>query len=145
MTSFEGHTDEVNSVCWAPGGQLLASCSDDSTAKVWSVEDGLKYDLSGHKKEIYTVRWTPTGPGSPHPDRPLHLCTASFDGTVKVWDSTTGEMLFDLKKSGQPVYSLCANPGGDVLAAGSLGGHVTLWSLVDGSLVSGAFVYRSTL
>jgi WD40 repeat protein len=45
---------------------------------------GLRHDLSGHKKEIYTVRWTPSGPGSQHPDRPLNLCTASFDGTVKV-------------------------------------------------------------
>lgn len=79
-----GHEDEVNSVCWAPGGHLLASCSDDSTAKVWVVDEGQRFDLRGHEKEIYTVRWTPGGPGSAHPENPLYLCTASFDGTVKV-------------------------------------------------------------
>jgi transducin (beta)-like 1 len=31
---LSGHTDEVNSVCWSPGGLMLASCSDDTTAKV---------------------------------------------------------------------------------------------------------------
>ena len=89
--TFIGHTDEVNGVCWSPGGVYLASCSDDFTAKIWSVEispniraDGLIHDLRGHLKEIYTVRWTPTGPHSLNPDKPLSLCTASFDGTVKV-------------------------------------------------------------
>mmetsp|Transcript_6614 Transcript_6614/g.9996 ORF Transcript_6614/g.9996 Transcript_6614/m.9996 type:complete len:520 (+) Transcript_6614:147-1706(+) len=132
---FEGHEDEVNSVSWAPGGQYLASCSDDSTAKVWTLM-GMKHDLRGHEKEIYTVRWTPTGPGSPHPDTPLRLCTASFDGTVKVWNPDTGSMVYDFCRHGQPVYSLAANPSGNVLAAGSLGGHVTLWSLDDGSLIN---------
>ena len=107
IRTFFGHTDEVNGVCWSPGGIYLASCSDDSTAKIWSVDkstngvgvgvgeggngngngngnDGLIHDLRGHTKEIYTVRWTPTGPYSINPDKPLLLCTASFDGTVKV-------------------------------------------------------------
>jgi transducin (beta)-like 1 len=89
IRTFTGHTDEVNGVCWSPGGIYLASCSDDSTAKIWSLEpskdsEGLVHDLRGHSKEIYTVRWTPTGPCSANPDKPLLLCTASFDGTVKV-------------------------------------------------------------
>lgn len=96
ITTFSGHTDEVNAVCWSPGGVYLASCSDDSTAKIWALNNengddisngstsGLKHDLRGHTKEIYTVRWTPTGPKSANPDKPLLLCTASFDGNVKV-------------------------------------------------------------
>ena len=83
--TLSGHTDEVNAVCWSPGGVFLASCSDDSTAKIWSVDTGLIHDLKGHLKEIYTVRWTPTGPFSVNPDKELFLCTASFDGTVKVF------------------------------------------------------------
>lgn len=85
LRCLSGHDDEVNAVCWSPGGELLASCSDDSTAKIWTTEEGLKYDLRGHLKEIFTLRWTPTGPHSNHPDKPLFLCTASFDGTVKVY------------------------------------------------------------
>jgi WD40 repeat protein len=84
LQCLTGHDDEVNAVCWSPGGELLASCSDDSTAKIWTVEKGLKFDLKGHAKEIFTLRWTPTGANSAHPDKPLLLCTASFDGTVKV-------------------------------------------------------------
>jgi transducin (beta)-like 1 len=32
--TFTGHQGEVNCVKWDPTGSLLASCSDDSTAKV---------------------------------------------------------------------------------------------------------------
>lgn len=99
-----GHTDEVNAVCWAPGGQYLASCSDDTTAKIWDAERGLVHDLIGHTKEIYTVRWTLTGPGSNNPDKALLLCTASFDGTVKVWDALQGGLVHNLKRQMQPVY-----------------------------------------
>lgn len=133
--TLTGHTDEVNAVCWSPGGTLLASCSDDSTAKIWSPETGLLHDLQGHLKEIYTVRWTPTGPGSPNPDKPMQLCTASFDGTVKVWNALTGQMTFNLRRHSQPVYSIAPSPNGALLATGSLGGHVSIWALADGSLV----------
>lgn len=130
-----GHTNEVNAVCWSPGGLFLASCSDDSTAKIWSVEEGLKHDLRGHLKEIYTVRWTPTGPGSNNPSRELMLCTASFDGTVKVWNALSGTMIHNLCRQSQPVYSIAPSPNGEYLATGSLGGHVSVWSLTGGDLL----------
>ena len=33
IKKFAGHSDEVNAIKWDPQGQLLASCSDDGTAK----------------------------------------------------------------------------------------------------------------
>jgi transducin (beta)-like 1 len=132
---LQGHTDEVNAVCWSPGGTYLASCSDDGAAKIWS-EDGLLHNLQGHTKEIYTVRWTLTGPGSANPDKPLLLCTASFDGTVKVWNAVSGALVHNLQRQMQPVYSIAPSPNGDCLATGSLGGYVCVWNMADGNLVS---------
>jgi len=34
LRCFQGHRDEVNAIKWNPSGTLLASCSDDHTAKV---------------------------------------------------------------------------------------------------------------
>jgi WD40 repeat protein len=34
VRTFAGHEDEVNAIRWDPSGRLLASCSDDKTAKV---------------------------------------------------------------------------------------------------------------
>ena len=34
LKQFRGHLDEVNAIKWDPTGQMLASCSDDCSAKV---------------------------------------------------------------------------------------------------------------
>lgn len=61
MQVFQGHKMDVNAVKWDPTGKLLASCSDDSTAKIWSVtSDQCVLDLKDHTKEIYTIKWHPT-------------------------------------------------------------------------------------
>ena len=60
LKTFQGHADEVNAVKWDPSGTLLASCSDDCTAKVWDVSSDRTsplHDFKSHKQEIYTVKW----------------------------------------------------------------------------------------
>jgi len=65
-------------------GKLLVSCSDDTTAKVWSLsQDTCVYDLTQHTKEIYTTKWAPLGPGTANPNDSQLLATASFDTTVR--------------------------------------------------------------
>lgn len=61
IKTYRGHKDEVNAVKWDPSGMLLASCSDDCTAKVWNVADDSVltplHDFQSHQQEIYTVKW----------------------------------------------------------------------------------------
>ena len=65
-------------------GKLLASCSDDHTAKIWSVnQDAAVHDLTAHTKEIYTIKWSPTGPGTANPNQRLMLVSASFDHSIR--------------------------------------------------------------
>lgn len=133
LVAFRGHSNEINSVCWSPDGRLVASSSDDATAKVWSVDKGLLHDMRGHVKEVFSACWTVMSAGTTNAV-PL-LCTASFDGTVKVWSPESGNLVHNLKRSMQPCYSIAANPEGTILAVGSLKGYVTLWNLKDGSLL----------
>lgn len=68
------HQNEVNAIKWDPNGELLASCSDDRTLKVWDMNsDQCIHDLQGHAKEIYTIKWSPTGPGTAYPNAQLWL------------------------------------------------------------------------
>jgi len=73
--SFVGHTDEINSLRWSPSSTLLASGSDDSTVRLWSgggegaPPPGAVSTLTGHKKQVYCVRWGPTGEGSANPSK----------------------------------------------------------------------------
>ncbi|XP_052201687.1 WD40 repeat-containing protein HOS15-like [Diospyros lotus] len=134
--TFSGHQGEVNAIKWDPTGSLLASCSDDTTAKIWSMkQDTYVHDLKEHAKEIYTIRWSPTGPGTNNPNKQLVLASASFDSTIKLWDVEFGRVLYSLNGHRDPVYSVSFSPNGEYLASGSLDKCVHIWSVKEGKIV----------
>lgn len=136
--TYTGHTDEVNAVKWDPSGTLLASCSDDCTAKVWDASKARNvplFDFKSHQQEIYTVKWSPTGKGSSNPLKPLMLATASFDGTVRLWNVQNGSCIRILSRHRDSVYSVSFSPSGEYLASGSLAGQLYIWNVRDGNHV----------
>ncbi|KAJ4714791.1 F-box-like/WD repeat-containing protein [Melia azedarach] len=136
IKTFAGHQGEVNCVKWDPTGSLLASCSDDISAKIWNMkQDKYVHDLREHSKEIYTIRWSPTGPGTNNPNQQLVLASASFDSTVKLWDVELGKLLYSLNGHRDPVYSVAFSPNGQYLASGSLDKSMHIWSLKEGKIV----------
>jgi transducin (beta)-like 1 len=92
-----GHTDDVNCVRWDSTGSLLASCSDDSTIRLWSLEiqhateatmDHPSFQLTGLIAipiggSIYCLDWM----GRPFRDTatvPTWLALGTMEGLVKV-------------------------------------------------------------
>lgn len=127
--------NEVNAIKWDPQGNLLASCSDDMSLKIWSMkQDTWVHDLQAHSKEIYTIKWSPTGPGTHNPNMNLTLASASFDSTVRLWDVERGVCIHTLTKHTEPVYSVAFSPDGKFLASGSFDKCVHIWSTQVSSL-----------
>jgi transducin (beta)-like 1 len=131
---FRGHADEVNAVKWDPSGRYLASCSDDCTAKVWdTVSDSPDpyRDFKNHAQEIYTVKWSPTGPGSKNPTKLPLLATASFDGSIRLWNIYDGTCYRYFNQHRDSVYSVAFSPSGDYMASGSLAGQMYIWNIEE--------------
>ncbi|KAF3438835.1 hypothetical protein FNV43_RR17110 [Rhamnella rubrinervis] len=121
---------EVNCVKWDPTGSLLASCSDDITAKIWSIkQDRYVHDLREHSK------MESHGPGTNNPNQKLVLASASFDSTVKLWDVELGKLIYSLNGHRDPVYSVAFSPNGEYLASGSLDKSMHIWSLKECKIV----------
>ncbi|XP_071734988.1 WD40 repeat-containing protein HOS15-like [Rutidosis leptorrhynchoides] len=136
FTLLIGHTGEVNCVKWSPNRSLLASCSDDSTVKVWSSKQTSPLrDFRNHTKEIFTIRWSPTGPATANPNKQLLLASGSCDSTVKLWDVQSGNLLSSLNAHREAVYTLSFSPNGEYLASGSMDRCMHVWSLKDGKIV----------
>lgn len=91
-------------------------------------QDTWVHDLQAHSKEIYTIKWSPTGPGTHNPNMNLTLASASFDSTVRLWDVERGACIHRLTKHTEPVYSVAFSPDGKFLASGSFDKCVHIWS-----------------
>lgn len=60
--TYKGHVNSVYQVAWSPDSSSIASCSKDSTVKIWDVKKRrLVTNLPGHLDEVYCIDWSPTG------------------------------------------------------------------------------------
>jgi transducin (beta)-like 1 len=154
IATFVGHEDEVNGIKWDPSKRVLASCSDDGTAKLWKIghkpndgtvaaeDNSLSYSKNAwvhsfddHLKEVYTIRWSPCGEGSVNPNKQLLLASASFDSDIMLWDVETMKRVHWLQKHSNPVYSVSFSPDGKYLASGAFDKCLHIWSVKDGTLI----------
>jgi len=77
-TTFKGHLMGVTSLSYNPKKDIIATGSDDTTWKLWSIPNGdLIMSGEGHVDWVGGVEFHPKG---------NLLATASGDGTVKIWD-----------------------------------------------------------
>ncbi|KAI0217559.1 hypothetical protein L0F63_000376 [Massospora cicadina] len=114
---FAGHRGAVNFVSWEPHGRVLATCSDDTSVKIWAMGEMLPLrDLRGHGDSVSCIRWAPNL--DPAMRVPI-LASASDDTTVCLWDVTAGSLLFRLAEHAVRVASITFSPGGDYLASGA--------------------------
>ncbi|KAJ7919314.1 WD40 repeat-like protein [Mycena leptocephala] len=129
VKTLSGHTNEINQVKCNVSGTRLASCSDDTTARVWKVDDistsgesipGLTDSdqvlvLRGHDHSVSTIAWCPTIQAGANEI----LATSSFDGSARLWDSVTGDCLQVFTDHKLPVYALKFDPTGRWVSTGS--------------------------
>ncbi|CAF4492955.1 unnamed protein product [Rotaria socialis] len=104
------------------------------TLKIWSMsKETLVHNLQAHNKEIYTIKWSPTGPGTTNPNATLLLASASFDSIVRLWDVERGVSQNILVKHSEPVYSVAFSPDSRLLATGSFDKTIYIWDIAVGT------------
>src|SRR5262249_49986650 len=120
-----GHGNEVMSVSWSPGGELIASGSKDRTVRLWrTAECAEQAALTGHAGWVTSVAWGDGG-----------LASGSFDETLKIWDPQSSQLIESLSK-GAAVWSMGWAPDADRIVVGASSNSVDIWSPSRAELVS---------
>jgi eukaryotic-like serine/threonine-protein kinase len=88
------------------------------------------YTYTGHSDQVLAVSWSRDG---------RHVASASWDKTVKVWDTTTGNHVYTYHGHSDLVTSVTWSPDGTSIASGSSDKSVRVWNASTGALL---YAYR---
>ena len=125
IVEFSGHKEIVFCVAWRqPDGRRIASAGGNGdlfTVKVWDPQTGREdfpLKVPRGEPEFFAVAFSPDG---------QHLVTGRADGTVQVWDASTGEAVGTLGTHERMVRGVVFSRDGLHLASVSGDGKVKLW------------------
>jgi WD40 repeat protein/serine/threonine protein kinase len=112
----------VNAVAFSPDGRRLAF-ADGRTVRVCDAATGSEALAPGKQQgSANSVAYSPDG---------RHLASSSVEGTVKVWDTGTGQETLAFHHAAG-IWSLAFSPDGQRLAAAAGNSTVKVWDLTAG-------------
>lgn len=128
--------DPINCVAFSNDSKILA-CGGTNKYKngenkatityLWNPEtEELIGKLCGHSKRVNCIAFSPNN---------QIVATGSYDGTIKVWDINTQELLYTLTEHTSYVADLLILPDSQTLIS-SGGGGIKFWDLTTGKLIN---------
>ncbi len=112
------HDAKVWHAAWSHDGTVVATASDDGTARIWSARDGHRIRNLCHPGP---VRWLAFAPGS------ARLATACTDGKVRTWDTVAGTEAGPPLELTQAVQYVAYSGDGTKLLTADQSGSARVW------------------
>lgn len=111
------HSENVRQLTFAPSDRKFASCSDDTTVKIWDLSTRREERSIDHGTNVYTVDW--------HPSRSL-LASGAKDGVISLIDPRIDKALSKLTFHKSKVTKLQWNHNGYWIISGGCDAKIRL-------------------
>jgi hypothetical protein len=122
MQGIEGA--DINGISFDSEGHLLATASDDGTARVWDSQTGVQLAVfREHENWVWNATFSPDG---------NQVASASRDLTTQIWDSSTAKLDKVLQGHKSSVYDVAFSPDGKLIATASTDKTIRLWNASSG-------------
>jgi serine/threonine protein kinase len=109
--------------------ELLDACPVDLRGWEWHYLKRLQYQtppILQHDCMPLRVAFSPTG---------QCFASGSSDGTIRIWDAQTYQVLHKIPAHKEWIYSLAFSPDGEYLASGSVDKFLTIWKVRTGEKI----------
>ena len=105
-----GHSGELISVAFSPGGKTALSGSDDKTLRLWDLASGREIRrFAGHSDKVTSVAIAPDGKTA---------LSGSADNTLRLWDLASGREIRKFLGHSEGVDSVAISPDGKTALSG---------------------------
>ena len=120
---LRSHNAPVKDIAWHPDGKLIASCSADTSIKLWKIAAGSIAEsvaLAGHPGSVEALAWHPDGSS---------LASGGADGSIRLWDAASGGLQAQLAAHADEVTTLVFDASGHWLFSGSRDSSIRCWDM----------------
>lgn len=127
VSILRGHNGPVYAVNFSPDRNLLLSCSEDSTIRLWSLQTWTNICCyKGHCFPVWDVKFSPHG---------YYFASVSHDRTARFWATDQHQPLRLFVGHVSDVDCVEIHPNSNYVATGSSDNTVRLWDVANGQCV----------
>ncbi|HEX6508024.1 MAG TPA: AAA family ATPase [Chloroflexota bacterium] len=143
LSTVQAHEGSVDGLVLSPDARLLISGGEDGQIKLWDITTprGSPRPPAGYPVLGGEPLGTPRMTIQAHTGVIWHialsrdghlLASASQDGTVKLWEIPSGQLLATMRDHEDLFWGVAMSGDGTLLASGGHSGRVTLWEVTKG-------------
>jgi len=119
--AIQGPLPPIRNAVLSPQGRRIAlSTEREDVARLYDCATGAEQDLAGHRDFVSGLAFSPDG---------TSLATGSMDGTIRLWNTTTGRTSASLPGHMQETTDVAFSSDGRTLGSLGQGESLKLWHL----------------